>query len=153
MIAMASLVLLGLACVWLAWVDLRDGIIPDWLNLLVAATGVVRIAILEGWAAAVAALCEGVVIGAVVWLLRWFYYNWRKFHGLGLGDVKLLAASAVWIGVVGVPIQLLIASVAALAAAGIMQLLKRPVTRLTVLSFGPFLAFGLLAVILVQQQG
>jgi hypothetical protein len=36
MIATACLILLGLACVWLAWIDLRDGIIPDWLNLLVA---------------------------------------------------------------------------------------------------------------------
>jgi leader peptidase (prepilin peptidase) / N-methyltransferase len=49
MIATASLILLGLACVWLAWIDLRDGIIPDRLNLLVAATGVARAAALEGW--------------------------------------------------------------------------------------------------------
>ncbi|OPH84104.1 protein kinase domain-containing protein, partial [Nitrobacter vulgaris] len=33
------------------------------------------------------------------------------------------------------------------------RLSKRPVTRLTALPFGPFLAFGLLAVILLQQQG
>ncbi|GEC17217.1 prepilin peptidase [Nitrobacter winogradskyi] len=153
MIVTTSLILLGLACIWLAWIDLRDGIIPDWLNLLIAATGVVRIAALAGLASAVAALCEGVVIGAMVWLLRWLYYNWRKVQGLGLGDVKLLAASAVWIGVVGVPIQLLIASVTALAAAGLMQLSKQPVTWLTALPFGPFLAVGLLAVIVLQQQG
>jgi leader peptidase (prepilin peptidase)/N-methyltransferase len=153
MIATASLILLGLACVWLAWIDLREGIIPDWLNLLIAAIGLVRMAALAGWAPAVAMLCEGVVIGAMVWLLRWLYFKWRKFQGLGLGDVKLLAASAVWIGVVGIPIQLLIASVTALAAAGLMRLSKQPVTRLTALPFGPFLAFGLLAAILLQQQG
>jgi hypothetical protein len=80
------------------------------------------------------------VIGAVVWLLRWLYFKYRKFQGLGLGDFKLLAASAVWIGVAGVPMQLLIASVTALAAAGVMQLSKRTVTRQTALPFGPFLA-------------
>jgi leader peptidase (prepilin peptidase)/N-methyltransferase len=153
MIATASLILLGLACLWLAWIDLRDGIIPDWLNLLVAATGVVRMVALAGWTPAVAVLCEGVVIGAVVWLLRWLYFKWRKFHGLGLGDVKLLAASAVWIGVAGVPMQLLIASITALAAAGLMQLSQRTVTRQTALPFGPFLALGLLAVIVLQQRG
>jgi leader peptidase (prepilin peptidase)/N-methyltransferase len=153
MIATASLILLGLACVWLAWIDLREGIIPDWLNLLIAAIGLVRMTALAGWAPAVAMLCEGVVIGAMVWLLRWLYFKWRKFQGLGLGDVKLLAASAVWIGIVGIPTQLLIASGTALAAAGLMRLSKRPVTRLTALPFGPFLAFGLLAVILLQQQG
>jgi hypothetical protein len=42
MIATASLILLGLACLWLAWIDVRGGVIPDRLNLLVAATGVVR---------------------------------------------------------------------------------------------------------------
>lgn len=153
MIATASLILLGLACVWLAWIDLREGIIPDWLNLLIAAIGLVRMTALAGWAPAVAMLCEGVVIGAMVWLLRWLYFKWRKFQGLGLGDVKLLAASAVWIGIVGIPTQLLIASGTALAAAGLIRLSKRPVTRLTALPFGPFLAFGLLAVILLQQQG
>jgi leader peptidase (prepilin peptidase)/N-methyltransferase len=56
LIATACLILLGLACVWLAWIDLRDGIIPDWLNLLVAATGVARAAALAGWAPAVALL-------------------------------------------------------------------------------------------------
>lgn len=153
MIATASLILLGLACVWLAWIDLREGIIPDWLNLLIAAIGLVRMTALAGWAPAVAMLCEGVVIGAMVWLLRWLYFKWRKFQGIGLGDVKLLAASAVWIGIVGIPTQLLIASGTALAAVGLMRLSKRPVTRLTALPFGPFLAFGLLAVILLPQQG
>lgn len=152
MIVTASLILLGLACVWLAWIDLRDGIIPDWLNLLVAATGVVRMATLAGWTTMVTALGEGVLIGAAVWLLRWLYFKWRKVQGLGLGDVKLLAASAVWIGVAGVPMQLLVASVTALAAAGLIQMSKRTVTRQTALPFAPFLALGLLAVVLLQQQ-
>ncbi|MBU6456575.1 MAG: prepilin peptidase [Bradyrhizobium sp.] len=153
MIATASLILLCLACVWLAWIDLRDGIISDRLNLLVATTGFVRTAALAGWAPALALLGQGVLIGAIVWLLRWLYFRYRKFQGLGLGDVKLLAASTVWIGVAGVPMQLLVASVTALAAAGVMQLSKRTVTRQTALPFGPFLALGLLAVIVLQQRG
>jgi leader peptidase (prepilin peptidase)/N-methyltransferase len=153
MISMASLILLCLACVWLAWIDLRDGIIPDWLNLTVTATGAVQMAALAGWERSAVAFCEGVAVGAVVWLLRWLYFRWRKVQGLGLGDVKLLAASAVWIGVAGVPMQLLIASLTALASAGLMQISGRQVMRQTALPFGPFLAFGLLAVIVLQQRG
>mgnify|MGYP001118533507 FL=1 len=153
MIATASLILLCLACVWLAWIDLRDGIIPDRLNLTVAAAGVVWMAALAGWEQSAFAFCEGMVVGAAVWLLRGLYFKWRKIQGLGLGDVKLLAASAVWIGVAGVPMQLLIASLTALASAGLMQLSNRPVTRQTALPFGPFLAFGLLAVIVLQRRG
>jgi leader peptidase (prepilin peptidase)/N-methyltransferase len=153
MSATPSLILLCLACIWLAWIDLRDGIIPDELNLLVAATGMVRMAALAGWEQSVVAFCEGIAVGAAVWLLRWLYCKWRKVQGLGLGDVKLLAASAVWIGVAGAPMQLLIASLAALASAGFMQLSSRSMTRQTALPFGPFLAFGLLAVMLLQQRG
>jgi leader peptidase (prepilin peptidase)/N-methyltransferase len=58
------------------------------------------------------------VIGGVVWLLRWLYFKYRKFQGLGLGDGKVLVASAAWIGVAGVPMQLLIASVSALTVPG-----------------------------------
>lgn len=150
MIATASLILLCLACVWL---DLRDGIIPDWLNLTVAAAGAVQMAALAGWEQSAVAFCEGVVVGIAVWLLRWLYFRWRKVQGLGLGDVKLLAASAVWIGVAGVPMQLLIASLIALASAGLMQISGRPVMRQTALPFGPFLAFGLLTVIVLQRRG
>jgi leader peptidase (prepilin peptidase) / N-methyltransferase len=153
MIAATCLALVYLASAWLAWIDLRRGIIPDWLNLAIAVIGLARAVLLDGWASALSAGCEGIVIGAIVWLLRRLYFTFRKFQGLGLGDVKLLAASGIWVGVAGVPIQLLIASVTALAAAGVMQLAGRTMTRLTPLPFGPFLALGLVATVSLQQGG
>lgn len=153
MIAATSLALLYVASALLAWIDLRRGIIPDWLNLAIAVLGLARAVILDGWAAALSAGCEGVVIGAIVWLLRRLYFTFRKFQGLGLGDVKLLAASGIWIGVAGVPMQLLVASLTALAAAGVMQLAGRTLTRQTSLPFGPFLALGLLVTLALQQTG
>jgi leader peptidase (prepilin peptidase)/N-methyltransferase len=153
MIAATCLVLLYLASALLAWFDLRRGIIPNWVNLAIAVIGLARAVLLDGWAAALGAGCEGVVIGAVVWLLRRLYFRFRKFHGLGLGDVKLLAASGIWIGAAGVPVQLLIASLAALAAAGVMQLAGRTMTRQTSLPFGPFLALGLLLTLALLRQG
>jgi len=41
-------------------------------------------------------------VGAIVWPLRRLYFRWRNLQGFGLGDVKLLAASGVWIGIAGV---------------------------------------------------
>src|SRR5215208_2178495 len=110
MIAAIFLALLCLSCAVLAWIDLRRGIIPDWLNLSIAVAGLARAVILDGWAAAASVGYEGIIIGAIVWLLRRLYFMFRKFQGLGLGDVKLLAASGTWIGVAGVPMQLLVAS-------------------------------------------
>ena len=147
------LVLLALASLLLAWIDLRRGIIPDWLNLAIAILGLARIAIPDGWALALSAAVEGVLTGAIVWLLRWLYYRLRQRQGLGLGDVKLLAAAAVWVGIAGIPMLLLVASLAALAAAGVLHLAGAKMTRQTALPFGPFLAFGQLATLALQQTG
>lgn len=153
MIVATTFALLCLASAALAWIDLRRGIIPDWLNLAIASLGVARMAMLGGWTAACIASLEGLVIGATVWLFRRLYFAVRQYQGLGLGDVKLLAASGIWIGVTGVPMQLLIAAVTALAAAGAMQLAGQTVTRQTSLPFGPFLALGLIITLALQQGG
>jgi leader peptidase (prepilin peptidase) / N-methyltransferase len=153
MIVAAPIALLYLASALLAWIDLRRGIIPDWLNLTIASIGLARAVGLDGWSAAFGAGCEGLLVGAAVWLLRRLYVMLRKFQGLGLGDVKLLAASAIWVGVAGVPMQLLIASLTALVAAGVAQLAGRTMTRQTSLPFGPFLALGLLITLALQQDG
>jgi leader peptidase (prepilin peptidase) / N-methyltransferase len=153
MIAATFLSLLCLASISLAWIDLRYGIIPDWLNLLIAVTGLTRAAFMGGFEAAFGAGLEGIAVGATAWLLRRLYFMFRKYQGLGLGDVKLLAASGVWIGLAGVPVQLLVGSLAALAAACGLHLAGRTMTRQTSLPFGPFLALGLLVTLVLQQRG
>jgi len=117
-----SLALLSFASVAPAWIDLRRGIIPDWLNLAIALAGLSRVAVLDGSTAALLAACQGVTVGATVWLLRMLYFKLRQYQGLGRGDVELLAASGVWIGIAGVPAQLLAAALSALAVAGILKL-------------------------------
>lgn len=153
MIAATFLALLCLASVSLAWIDLRYGIIPDWLNLSIAVAGLARAILFDGFEAALGAGLEGIAVGAIAWLLRRLYFMFRKYQGLGLGDVKLLAASGIWIGLAGVPVQLLIGSLVALAAAGSLYLAGRTMTRQTSLPFGPFLALGLLATLVLQQGG
>jgi leader peptidase (prepilin peptidase)/N-methyltransferase len=151
MIAILFLVLLGLACAMLAWIDLRQGIIPNWLNLAIGVLGIARIATLDGWAPVPSAIIESILVGAIVWLLRQLYFVLRKNQGLGLGDVKLLVASTVWVGATGIPMLLLVASLTALAAAGILHLAGERMTRQTALPFGPFLALGLLVTLALQQ--
>lgn len=153
MITATFLILLCLASILLAWIDLRYGIIPDWLNFSIAVIGLARAIVLDGWQAALGVGCEGAAVGAIAWLLRRLYFMFRKYQGLGLGDVKLLAASGVWIGLAGVPVQLLVGSLAALAAAVLLHLSGKTMTRQTSLPFGPFLALGLLVTLILQQTG
>jgi len=151
MIPLLCLMTLSCASLLLAWIDLRQGIIPDWLNVAIAILGAIRAASIGGWPLTAELVVEGVLIGASIWLLRWLYFRLRKVQGLGLGDVKLLAASAIWVGMVGVPVQLLVAALSALAAASVLHFVGHRMTRHTALPFGPFLALGLLAAILLQQ--
>ncbi len=153
MTAAALLALLALASLVLAWIDFRRGIIPDWLNLFIALAGLVQAWLLDGWGAALSAVLDGLMIGAIVFALRWAYFRFRGHQGLGLGDVKLLAASAVWVGVAGIPMQLLVGSVTALTAAVALHVMGHTMSRQTALPFGPFLALGLLATLALQQQG
>lgn len=144
--------LLGLLSALLAWIDIRDGIIPDWINLAIAGLGLANALLIGGSPAALEALGEGAVVGVVFWLLRRLYFSLRKVQGLGLGDVKFLAAAGVWIGITGLPVLLLIATITALVCAGLMQLAGRSLTKQTSMAFGPFLAVGLLFAYGLQQS-
>jgi leader peptidase (prepilin peptidase)/N-methyltransferase len=151
---MVVVVPFGLLCLLsavLAWIDIRHGIIPDWLNLTIAGVGLLRAVIVDGPLAGSNAVCEGAAIGAIFWLLRRLYFAFRKIQGLGLGDVKFLAAAGIWVGVAGLPVLLLVAALTALACAAVMQLTGRQLTAQTSMSFGPFLAVGLLISSGLQQ--
>ena len=136
----------------LAWIDIRHGIIPDWLNATIAGLGLSKAVVAGGVLAGLDAVCEGAAIGVVFWLLRRLYFAFRKIQGLGLGDVKFLAAAGLWIGVAGLPILLVVATLTALACAGVMQFTGRQLTAQTSMSFGPFLAIGLLFAWGLQQH-
>jgi len=144
-------VLLCLLSGLLAWIDIDRGIIPDWLNLAIAGLGPSKAVILGGEAAGLEVAYQGAAIGAVFWLLRTSYFAVRKIEGLGFGDVKFLAAAGIWVGVAGVPMLVMVAALTALACAGVLQLAGRQLTGQTAISFGPFLAIGLLVTWGMQQ--
>src|ERR1700682_4665722 len=152
MVAVISFALLCLLSAVLAWIDIRAGIIPDWLNLTIAGLGLSKVLIFGGPLTCLDAACEGAAIGAIIWLLRRLYFTLRKIHGLGLGDVKFLAAAGIWVGVAGLPMLLLVAAMTAPACAGVMQLAGRQLTAHTSISFGPFLAIGLFFTSALQQH-
>jgi leader peptidase (prepilin peptidase)/N-methyltransferase len=151
MAASLSFGLLCLLCAALAWIDIRHGIIPDWLNLAIAGLGLIRIMTIGDPSAALQAIGEGAAIGALFWLLRRLYFAYRKVQGLGLGDVKFLGAAGIWVGMTGLPVLLLVATLTALACAGITYLAGRSLTAQTSMPFGPFLAAGLVLTSGFQQ--
>ncbi|WGS18092.1 MULTISPECIES: A24 family peptidase [unclassified Bradyrhizobium] len=142
---------LCLLCGSLALIDFRRGIIPDVLNLAVGGLGLARTVVASGAVAGVEAAAEAMIVGLIFWLFRRLYFTVRKVQGLGLGDVKFLAAATLWVGLTGIPILVLIAALSALIAVGGAQMAGQNLTRRTSLPFGPFLALGLLSAVVAQQ--
>jgi len=142
---------LCLVCGALALIDFRRGIIPNALNLAVAGLGLAKTIVAGGAMAGAEVVAEAIVVGAIFWLFRRLYFVWRKIQGLGLGDVKFLAAATLWVGIAGIPTLLLVAALTALLVIGSAQLAGQSLTRHTSLPFGPFLAIGLLSALAAQQ--
>ncbi len=91
--------------------DLRSRRIPNWLVLPFLAAGLIVPAALVGWHGLWQSL-EGLGLGALVYgVLYWM-------GGMGMGDVKLMAAIGAWVG----PSQLMVAMLLTAMAGGIMVL-------------------------------
>jgi leader peptidase (prepilin peptidase)/N-methyltransferase len=106
---------------------------------------------------AVAFLIAGMVASALwallaallLLLVRWLYHVFRRQEGLGMGDVKLIAMIAAWLGPLPTILTLLLGALAA-AVFGILAVAlskgKRPFLT-TRLPFGTFLCAAALYVI------
>ncbi|MBA4228133.1 MAG: prepilin peptidase [Hyphomonas sp.] len=126
----------------LALIDLRSYLLPDGLNLAVFLLGGVMVALLrpEAWAWHLAGAAAGF---GLLWLVEITYLRLRGIHGLGRGDTKLLGAIGMWTGLTGIPPVLLIASLAGILGVGLRAALKRqPLSRQTMIAFGPWIALG-----------
>jgi leader peptidase (prepilin peptidase)/N-methyltransferase len=107
---------------------------------------------MEGALGPLIAGSQGLIIAALLLLLRELYFRWRSIQGLGLGDVKFLSAATLWTGLFDFPILLLAASVAALFVVLCLHVVGQGVTARASIPFGPFLVVGLLVVLAVQPS-
>jgi leader peptidase (prepilin peptidase)/N-methyltransferase len=83
------------------------------------------------------------ILGAALILLvvRWLYKALRKRDGMGLGDVKLLAMIAAFLGF-SQSLLALFAGVMAASVYGLVLIARKQAGRETKLPFGSFLAAG-----------
>jgi leader peptidase (prepilin peptidase)/N-methyltransferase len=77
----------------------------------------------------------------VLLIIRWLYKALRHREGMGLGDVKLLAMIAAFLGFWPAVLSLFLGVIFASAYAGLL-LLRGRANRVTKLAFGSFLAAG-----------
>ncbi len=124
--------------------DFRSMIIPDWINALVLAGGVMYSA-RESWTAGASALTFSVIVFAFFWGVRRLHTARTGRVGLGMGDVKFAGAAAAWLSPLDFPLFLLGASFSALLYFAIAYR-GHPDPHSVKVPFGPFLSISLLAV-------
>ena len=123
----------------IAWIDLRRRIIPDGLNLALLCAGLALTAWREADGSALLPRAGEVAVAFALFRgVRALHARLRGRIGLGLGDVKFLAAATAWTGLAGLPVLILVASLSAL-----LVVVLRRLDAATRLPFGPFLALGL----------
>jgi leader peptidase (prepilin peptidase) / N-methyltransferase len=134
-------VLLAATVVTMALIDCREMILPNRLNLLLAASGIGQAVFVEQPTlldACLGALSGFLVLSALAASFRYL----RGIDGLGFGDQKFSAAVGLWIGWQHVAVMFLIASCSALVFVAIRAAEERKFDAQSRLPFGPFLGLG-----------
>lgn len=134
----------GIFCMALlvcAVIDARHMIIPDVIDLsMIALTPLVAYFHPDlDWKSATIGVIAG---GGSLYIIAWIYWLIRKEVGLGMGDVKMLAAIGGWLGYQAVIPVIVFGSVIGSLYGLSAIVLSRKMHWRSAIPFGPFLALG-----------
>lgn len=127
----------------ISYVDFREMRIPDGLSLALLVAGAV-FWLAADFKALPGQLLFSATVAALFWLVRQAHYQLSGRIGLGLGDVKMAGAGAVWIAPALFPLFLFAASFSGLAFALLRPLIFPGTVQMERVPFAPFLSLGLL---------
>jgi leader peptidase (prepilin peptidase)/N-methyltransferase len=137
----------------IAFIDLEHMFIPDRFQILLAALGAAALIIslwypdgILWWERLVGMAAGGGVFGLIYLAFLWI----RKKEGMGLGDVKMVAAAGLLLG----PWNLLIAVFAASISASVILIIvqRRQGEEQKEYPFAPFIAAGVAIALLFGQS-
>lgn len=140
---------LGLLTVYAVVMDIRHLIIPDSVNLAIFVSGMVTSLVLPNMNPG-SALAAAAIGATFMSLVQAGFRLYRGYDGLGLGDVKFIAAASMWIGLEGLPFALLVASASALIYLTIRRVVDTTYSVAQPIPFCPFLAIGFMGIASLQ---
>lgn len=142
--------LLAAGLIIMTVIDLDYQIIPDQVSLTLAGLGIAYHLLpgggVDDWLSAGAGGAAGFLMA---WGLRALFQRLKGREALGLGDVKFFAVAGLWTGIAGLADFMLLSGLAGMLFAAGWRLRGGDV----VFPFGPALAFGLFAVMLLHAGG
>lgn len=156
--AIACLILALAVLVRLSITDLREFILPNRLVAVFALLGAAFHASL-GWsfitpANALAGALSG---GGFLFIIGWLSHNFYKPDSLGWGDIKLVAAGGLWLGLPAILLGISLGALLGLLHGMIIHALKRKKSKKkksafdeTVIPAGPGFALGFVLAALIE---
>ena len=107
--------------------DLNEYLILDIFTLPLSVIGFVLSAIkLNPFSVLIADSFAGLIIGfSAFYLIRWFFYKYKKIEGMGLGDAKLMMMIGAWLGLKSILFVMFFSSVTALIIAVPLTIIKK----------------------------
>ncbi|OIN86302.1 MAG: hypothetical protein AUJ12_06595 [Alphaproteobacteria bacterium CG1_02_46_17] len=142
-----------LTLITLSVIDFRTWILPDWLNLILAILGITFHASTSFFFMPPSGLFYGAAVGAgILYLIRMGGNYYYKQDTLGLGDVKLLGAAGLWLGVEGVVMAMTVGAFAGLIHGIIVAVYRgikeksRPNLNRLMIPAGPGFCIGILII-------
>lgn len=135
---------LAMVLIWISVVDIERFEIPDTASAVLFISGGAYVLLWPDMPV-LDHLVAAVIWPLVFWLVGVVYLRWRGVHGLGFGDVKLMAGIALWVGFHGAVLVVLAASLAGIAVMLVYMLTQRgKIAEIgkSAVAFGPFLCLS-----------
>lgn len=146
-------ILLIAVLLFLAWIDLRTFLLPDYITIPLIVLGLTANTFeWIHWASILDSVLGIFLGGGFLYGLNAIYRSIKGINGVGMGDVKLLAALGAFFGWAALPYILLIASFTGLLG-GYIWLKVHHQDHSSAFPFGPYIALGgIITVLWFLQQ-
>ena len=96
-------------------------------------------------------LIGGLLGYGIIWSIIFFYRQFKKKEGMGLGDAKLFAVIGFWFGWISIPFVVFLSSIIALLSV-LPDLLRSSKKLSSQIPFGPFIILGTIFYLVFQDN-
>ena len=155
-ISLTSLFLIILSVVFLIifFIDLKHYIIPNSLTYSMMILGFIKSFVpnLDPiFPNFLNSLIGGLLGYGIIWSIIYFYRQFKKKEGMGLGDAKLFAVVGFWFGWISIPFVVFLSSIIALLSV-LPDLLRSSKKLSSQIPFGPFIILGTIFYLVFQDN-
>jgi len=155
-ISFTTLLLIILSVVFLIifFIDLKHYIIPNSLTYSMMILGFIKSfvpnldPIFPNY---LNSLIGGLLGYGIIWSIIYFYRQFKKKEGMGLGDAKLFAVIGFWFGWISIPFVVFLSSIIALLSV-LPDLLRSSKKLSSQIPFGPFIILGTIFYLVFQDN-